>query len=280
MAFRVVVKGKVNNCHIAVGQEIKDEYGAAQEFDLTPSQCDALKPGKFIGQGAFATAYEVEGDPTRVVKFTADPLDAKAAQRIQRTKPKGTLRIDKVATLLGKKTYGPDAIRIYDASKDDFTERVGPQPIYAIVGERLARLEPRQRDMVEVLKRPYHTARSWLAKQDPATFKVPTNIRDEAMSLCGRKLWYDPPECSLVIDEAIAAVEEVAHKTGAIPLDIHPGNWGMHVPSGDLALLDLGVSAGVEKDRQPASLAGAEDALNVTVAVGIGIARWLALRKP
>lgn len=280
MAFRVVVKGKVNNCHIAVGQSIKDEYGAAQEFDLTPSQCTALKPGKFIGQGAFASAYEVEGDPTRVVKFTADPLDAKAAQRIMQTKPKGALRVDTVATLLGKKTYGPDAIRIYDAKKDDFTERTGPQPIFAIVGERLARLTDHQRGIIGTLDRAYRPARGWAATQATNTFKMPSNIRDEAMDRCTRKLWHDAPECAVVIDEAIEAVEEVAHKTGAIPLDIHAGNWGMHSPSGDLALLDLGVSAGAEADTVAESLAGAgETALNVTVIVGIGIALWLALRR-
>lgn len=266
------------NCRVTAGAEIKDEYDIPQEFDLSDSQCALLKPGAFIGQGAYASAYEVEGNPTRVVKFTADPLDAKASLRVQQSKPKGAVRVSRVATLRRQKTYGPDPIRVYDPATNDFVEKPGPQPIFAIVAERLHPLEFQQKQKIEALKAEYHSHRDWLGRQNPATFKVPVNFRAGAMKTCTTKLMYDPPECSIVIDEAIEAIEDVAHKTGIIPLDIHKGNWGLRA-NGDLALLDLGVSSGAGEEV-PDTLDGADEtALNATVIVGIGIALWLALRR-
>ena len=267
------------NCHISVGDNVLDLDGNQQEFDLTPSQCAALKPKDHIGQGSYASAYTVEGDPTRVVKFTVDPADAKSSTALMHRQAKSAARIDKVVKLLGKKTYGPVPVAFYDADADDFVDAVGPQPVYAIVAEKLKPLTSTwQKGALNYFNdRGVRGFRQELARMDPKTFKFPKAYRDRAIQHC-TGAWLSQATCTEHIDNAIESLEDIAHTTGVIPLDVHSENWGLR-DDGKAALLDLGVSAGAEGEATDALAGMGETALNVTVIVGIGIALWLAARR-
>lgn len=266
------------NCHISVGNGVVDDNGNAQEFDLTAPQCAALKPGKFIGQGNYASAYEVDGDPTKIVKFTADPADAKSSTTLMLHKAKGAVRVHKVVKLLGKKTYGRVPVAFYDAEQDDFVDADGPQSIYAIVAERLDPIPSNwtKGSLNYLNDRGVRGFRQELSRLPAKTFKFPVQYRNRAVDFCERGQG-NRQECEEVIDEAIGAMEDVAHKSGVIPLDVHAGNWGLRGKK--LALLDLGVSTGAE-DAETDALAGMDETLiNATVIVGIGIALWLSMRR-
>lgn len=267
------------HCHIAVGSQVLDIHGNQQEFDLSESQCAMLKPGGLLGQGNYGSAYEVDGDPEKVVKFTVDPADAKAAARLVGKRVSGAVKVFKVAALKGRKTYGDVPVAFYDAEQDDFVDAEGPQPVFAIVAERLKPLSSNYHKVAldNLNGRGVRGNRQELSRMDPKTFRFPKPYRDRAVDYCERA-WISRDECEGYIDEAVESMEDVAHKAGVIPLDVHGENWGRR-KSGKLALLDLGVSTGAE-DERPDALAGADTTtLNVAVAFGIGLALWLALRR-
>lgn len=250
-----------DKCKVEAGGDVENWEGR-----LTPSQCAKLPPGKLLGQGAFASAYEHATDPTKVVKFTADKEDAVTSARLQGKNLARAVRVFDVVKLKGQKATAPVMTR---SSRIDF-KRKNDQPVFGIMTERLDGLNAAQEAAANAFHRAYTRRESYdpnatstreLARQaDPRSFYIadyldPFPIEED----CKRRAGKAGNACTRYIDEIYEAVDEVAHEVGVIPLDLHSGNWGVK-PDGKMAILDMGVSAGKEKSPRIKLLAGVKKA--------------------
>lgn len=177
---------------------------------LTDAQCSRFPPGKRLGQGSFATAYVKADEPDKVVKFTADPEDAKASRKLIGKKLRGAVEIYDVAELRGQAVDIP-MFKKYDR-------------IYGITTQRV---EPLPRKMLPAAS---------------GTLSLPVSF-DVALQRCrdmSRKLNQPDSECDVTLPKMKAAIDELRAE-GIDAEDTHGGNWGLR--NGEPVLLDLGVSA-------------------------------------
>ena len=191
--------------NVKAGSIVTDWRGA-----LTDEQCSRFPPGKRLGQGSFATAYIKADEPDKVVKFTADPEDAKASRKLIGKKLRGTVEIYDVAELRGQ------SITIPGFSKYD--------RIYGITTQRV---DPLPKKMVASAS---GTLSLWV------TF-------DAALHKCrdlSRKMNQPESECDVTLPKMKAAIDELRAE-GIKAEDTHGGNWGLR--NGEPVILDLGVSA-------------------------------------
>jgi len=248
-------------CKVEAGSSVAKWKG-----DLTQTQCDEFPAGPFLGQGSFASAYVNDNDDKRVVKFTADALDAEASARLVGKNVKGAVKVFKVKRLAGQKGESPvrnpqtGAFRI----EDDVA-------IYGIETERVdTNLSPFQRAAVRGFfgggtEAGYRTRRENAYGMNPKKF---------ALEDVGMEEWETVEACEYLLPAAqkknkqvarancedkvkqiYDAVENIAAKGGIIPLDLHEGNWGEN-EDGRLVILDLGVSEGDKNTPTIEDLAG------------------------
>lgn len=245
-------------CKVAAGYEVEQWEG-----QLTPSQCKALKPSRFLGQGAFASAYEQAGDSERVVKFTADKLDAETSAELVGRDLQHAVKVFEVVKLKGQTA---SALVMKKTGKFEF-DRKPRQPVFGIVTERLGKLSKVQsaaasayNDVSQQRGADGLSRRERARKADPTTFRAEEFVKPEVVEMECVRYTHDRSNkaaCKVAVAEVFEAVNELARKTGVIPVDLHSGNWGIKPKSGKLAILDLGVSAGSAKPPKIRLLAGA-----------------------
>jgi hypothetical protein len=214
----------------------KVQAGGMVEWDgsLTPTQCERFPSGKKIGQGSFATAYVFPDDEPKVVKFTGDPEDAKAARRLLGKRLKGAVQVYDVAQLKGQEgKAGRHKGPIFGI----VTERVDPLPTkwYDAVGGVVGVIDDYAVDIEEDLKK---------------TGKIGNRYRERMQKACSK--WGNAPACETQIPVLVEAVEEL-YENGVFSQDLHPGNWG--VRGERPVVLDFGVSA-TQGEPLPIDLAG------------------------
>jgi hypothetical protein len=221
---------------------------SGKKLRLSPTQCAVFPAGRVLGAGANATAYEHADDPRKVVKFTLDANDAKAA-----------------AVLKGKNLKG--AVKVYEVAKLDGVTALrdgGQQPVYAIVTERLKTLDraPTETRLairafnreLGALEMDNDLNQYGLLRPGPG-FKFHDSFIDEAVQACDMELFKagyvdDATTCGAVIPELAEAVEEVGKRGGIFTSDLHSGNWGTR-KDGSFAILDFGVSTADPSQERP-----------------------------
>jgi hypothetical protein len=228
---------------------------AGKKLHLSPTQCAVFPTGGILGVGASATAYEHADDPRKVVKFTFDANDAKAAAILKGKTLKGAAKVYEVAKLDG-------VIAMRDGKR---------QPVYAIVTEKLKTLD-RGPTVTKLAVRAFNTELGVLDMDNDLNqygllqpgpgFKFHDTFIDEAVQACDMELFKagyfdDATTCGTVIPELAEAVEEVGKRGGIFTSDLHSGNWGTR-KDGTLAILDFGESrASRDSERPVESLAKA-----------------------
>ncbi len=236
-------------------------------FQLSKTQCAAFPAGQFLGQGSFASTYAHKNDPTKVVKFTSDALDA-----------------DSAVYLIGKKLKG--ATEVYDVAELVGHQSSEGEPIHAIIAERVKPLSRPDDNKEIALIQAFDEPMSFYAQEKFSyakppnlksaklgpKFTLPKKLKDSMHGVCSRYERFNPgkQDCTRM-DELIDAVEDTAQKAGILTGDLHEGNWGKR-PDGSLVILDFGQSK--QKDKRPAirQLAG----LGKDIAVLLGVAALAA----
>lgn len=191
--------------NVKAGSIVTDWRGA-----LTDDQCKRFPPDRRIGQGSFASAYVKADEPDKVVKFTADPEDAKASRKLIGKKLRGTVEVYDVAELRGQSITIP-GFNKYDRIYGITTQRVDPLP----------------KKMVASASGTLYLRMSF----------------DAALHKCrdlSRKMNQPESECDVTLPKMKAAIDELRVE-GIKAEDTHGGNWGLR--NGEPVLLDLGVSA-------------------------------------
>lgn len=228
-----------SSCKVKAGSTVSRWSG-----ELTDAQCARFPAGKRIGTGSFASAYEYQGDRTRVVKFTGDGKDAKASRKLLGKRLRGAVHVYDVAQLRGTDAQmpveGPDGLR------------PGSGPIYAIVTERVTpRLPDDWLAASGSLYREIEIAQDeiWKAIQTEGEyFSLPVSVVVDATDRC---LAQGGEDCRERVLELSRVIDELG-QSGVFTADLHPNNWGMR---GDQpVILDFGMSQGA--DALPIDLAG------------------------
>lgn len=247
------------NCKIEVGYE-----GAGWEGQLSPSQCRAFPAGDFLGQGSFAIAYEHATDPTKVVKFTIDPLDAKTSKRLVGKDIEGVVRVFDVQKLTGQAVPEADVRdeRVFDPADPAAYRRERNVPIYGIVTERVKqKLTDPQYFAVNAFWNQYSDRRKYAENTDPKDFRLKdigvnaSAATRECVVALPKATKDGKARCKDSVKEVFSAVENMAHKGGVIPIDLHEGNWGVGRDN-RLVILDLGVSSAKTMAPEITELAG------------------------
>ena len=248
-----------NKCKVKAGSEVQGWDGR-----LSPSQCARLPPGKELGEGSFATAYEYGDSTDKVVKFTADKEDAITSSRLLGKDLERTVKVFDVVKLKHQKATAPV---LKKKDRVDFVEKHN-QPLFGIVTERLSDLDEAQQKAANAFHRIYTRRESYdptavspreMAREsDPERFRIGDYVDAyEVEQQCERVTSIpNKSACATHVGEIFDAVDELARNVGVIPLDLHSGNWGVK-PNGKMAILDLGVSAGKGKPPRIKLLAGA-----------------------
>lgn len=210
-------------------------------FQLTPEQCAKFRPGKKLGQGAYAVVYDRRGDPTRVAKFTTDEKDA-----------------DANALLIGKKYR--HLVRV-----DDVRRLRGNERVFGIISERLKTGGGYTPDdsAINILRQiltdyDYYRTRGEIDPDEPMS----SVLTEDAYKLCKYREpntpWEQrrPPEqanrCKSHLKQMVTALDE-ALDAGMITRDLHQGNWGMR--GNDHVILDFGHSTKFHKAAPVINLA-------------------------
>jgi len=195
---------------------------AVDPLPLTPTQCSVFPTAAKIGQGSFATVFDHAYDHDKVVKFTADHTDARAAYALKGKNLKGAVRVYEVAELVGvhphKTIYGIVAERV-----SPVRDKIGREAIHAV--DAFLSEENYNRN---------YEGNPIIPGRD---FDLGPRIRDRAVVSCLNGGFADGA-CDIV-PELIEAVEEVG-KAGVFTPDLHSDNWGER-PDG-FTILDFGVS--------------------------------------
>lgn len=223
-----MARKKAPSCKVTLGVL---RGGAALELKLTPAQCARFPPGRKIASGARATAYVKADEPDKIVKFTSDEDDAKAARK-----------------LMGARH--PNLVRIFDVAKIDALN-------YAITAERLEPLTKAERADLKF-------SAGWLqnyAEQygEDGAFEGYAGVADLALDQCDlAEREGDLPEGSLKdcrrwlpkMQPALAQMDQAGFRTD----DLHEGNWGWR--GKELVFLDFGRSEIWDEDIPTIDLAG------------------------
>ena len=189
---------------------------------LTPKQRARLRIGKKLGQGAHACAFEVQGDPERVVKITQDQDDAFSFAELR---DKGVRALPKI--------YGVHSL---------LDEQGSPRGLFAIEVERVTPLAARSTEAAAI-----GLFNDYLLGFEPGGFpkKIDAKAKRELGQWCvdakDQGFVQNVTECKGVQSEAIAAYEEL-QRAGYAFEDAHPGNWGRD-KKGKLVAIDLGYSS-------------------------------------
>lgn len=228
-----------NPCRVTAGSSV------TWDGELTEAQCGRFPPGKLVGKGSFAGAYEDREDAGRVVKFTSDANDAKAARVLLGKKLKGAVHVLDVAQLRGQTAETP--VRQKDGV---FVNKVD-QPVYAITTERVRALPRGWSTATNVLMFELESAQAEIRRairDEGEHFSLPTKVVTTAIDRC---MQFGGEDCRSRVLELSRAVDELGQH-GVFTTDLHSGNWGMR---GDQpVILDFGVSQG--DDNLPIDLAG------------------------
>jgi hypothetical protein len=204
--------------------------------ELTPTQCARFQSGRELGQGEFATAYEDARDPTRVVKFTGDALEAAVAARFLGKNLKGSVNVFDIAKLRGQSAV----VAVPDKYFVDFDERQR-QPIFALITERVGELSKVNENAIRQVSSQLRRQRDSLIGEAPSRFRVEDWVDlDLAIKQCQLDT-KDKDQCRVKVNQVADAIDEQA-RNGVIPLDLHTGNWGER-PNGDPVILDFGMSS-------------------------------------
>jgi hypothetical protein len=239
-------------CRIESGYSVETDSGKEWSGTLTREQCERFRPGALVGRGSFAAAYELAEDPSKVVKFTADPDDAKAARVLMGSKPEGSVRVFSVAQLRGHEVNAPYRL---EGESDIGDERKSGMPLYAIVTERVndkydRRFKPPIWALQEIVQ---ENRDKWMGKKPSAKFKLPAKAQKVIAEQCSRE--DEESDCLERGAQVMAAYEDTA-RAGVVVTDIHDGNWGQR--GSKPVILDFGVSA---HEDLPIDLARAPRAL-------------------
>lgn len=205
---------------------------------LTPEQEVYFQPGRHIGCGSFACAYE-RLDDTEIVKFTQDEDDVAALLRLQGL---------------------PNVVTVYDAR--ELLRSDVPSGIYGVVAERLNDLGNEDthllvafsyawRDRLEKsCKRGMPTAagkrKASMAPAPKSDYRLSPAAWAEADDWCQAEApgWNVATSRCRSLARQVLRVHEEAGRRGVCLSDVHGGNWGVRPNAPDaLVLLDAGVSA-------------------------------------
>ncbi len=227
---------------------------------LSPDQCAAFPPGKFLGAGKYAGAYQRKGKPNQVVKFTFDPLDARAAAHIKAENSPDTLKVLDVRRLRNIETN----IDVFNPSDLAFEDK--DVSGYAIEVERVHPLDWKEQLFVDMAVQANY--QGWAESNISSVhtgfmFNLPKKIRDKAASYCANirdrkgKLPTQAAQdsCVKTANDALDAITAVA-KVGILPLDVHGGNFGRRLSDKKMVVIDFGVSQPREAYESIKSLAG------------------------
>ena len=198
--------------------------------ELTPAQCSRFPAGDFVGRGSFATAYAHVRSPKKVVKFTADENDARAANALRGKRLLGTVTVFDVARLKGQSAEGV----VHGANLRSTGRRAG-RPVFAVVTERVDPVVSSEwRTAMDVLGRVVHDNRERLsAAKGGAGFSIPFDVVGSAEDQCAGS------GCRDRVRELVSALNE-AGRAGIILTDVYAKNWGMRGERP--VVLDFGIS--------------------------------------
>lgn len=227
------------------------DLGPDGEIVLTETQCNALRPGDLIGVGSFAAAYSHRTNPERVVKFTADPNDAKASIRLQGKNLKGSVNVHRVVRLKG--VDGVTAV-MEKAGRWSPPKRT---PIYGIITERVSTegLNDAQTAVVSLVNGKMFYLHKEIAGISPKQFKLADWADPYEIETKCKRQPHRAAGCQKAVEQVYDAIDELANEGGVIATDVHSGNWGVR-SNGDLVMLDFGVSHAEGKSPPIKSLAG------------------------
>ena len=221
-----------------------------ETYALSQAQCDAFPAGRMLGQGSFASTYVHRDDPSKIVKFTADELDAKSAALLQGKKLKGATEVYDVALLKGHETSEGTPLHAIVAERVEPLHYATDRKVVSLLAEMNTPINNYAEGRGSFNKPPNLKS----AKLGPK-FKVPKKFRDIVERRCAFVSARDPDDidCSKV-PEIIGAMEDTAQKAGFFSGDLHEGNWGKR-SDGSLVILDFGQSK-QQKDEPIRELSG------------------------
>jgi len=202
------------------------------EVCLSASQWAKLfpdgQPGRKLGCGMFACAWERKPGSQEVVKITRDSDDVAGLLTLR-----GHPRVAAVR----------EAYRLERSGKSLEPGSEGRSvPVYAIVTERLGSLPLDVGEMLDLiptdkLQRDYHEAeRRHRVKQ----FRASPEVRSDIDRVCVRQGQEWAETCSTFLHEVVDTQEDLARR-GIVFLDTHAGNIGRD-REGRWKILDLGNS--------------------------------------
>ena len=225
---------------VTAGSGVQDWKGV-----LTAEQCARFPTGLWIGRGSFASAYLHGDEAGKVVKFTADPQDAKAARALLGKSVPGVVKVYDVAELKGQMATAPVL-----TAEGVFEGDEAVVPVYAIVTEYVQKGLPSGYQYAHRAVTEWIDGRRHLLIHEKLgkDFKFSPGLLETADKSCefrGRNRQEPDVEgCKKKARKLVRAIEGAAHN-GALVFDLHAGNWGHRgLPEDDEpVLLDFGVSA-------------------------------------